>query len=83
MEKPDIRRTKDFDRMLSKLDGSLQKRLALLVEKIKLNPEIGKPMMYDRKGTRELYLKPFRLSYEFDSKNNIIVLLDLYHKKHQ
>ena len=30
---------------------------------LKENPELGKPMRYGRKGTRELYIAPFRLSY--------------------
>jgi hypothetical protein len=32
------------------------------MSKIKDNPEIGKQMRYDKKGTREMYISPFRLS---------------------
>ena len=53
------------------------------VKKISENPEIGKPMRNVRKGTRELYIKPFRLSYSYLVKENIIYILDLYHKKKQ
>ena len=62
---------------------SLKEKIIKQIEKIKINPEVGKPMMHDRKGTRELYIKPFRLSYFFDANNNIVYILDLYHKKKQ
>ena len=50
--------------------------------KIKDNPEIGKPMRYHRKGTREIYVSPYRLSYMIKS-NDLIYILDLYHKDEQ
>ncbi len=40
-------------------------------------------MRNTRKGTRELYIKPFRLSYVYFKDENKIVLFDLYHKKKQ
>jgi mRNA-degrading endonuclease RelE of RelBE toxin-antitoxin system len=36
-----------------------------------------------RKGTREVYIKPYRLSYEYLEKEKVILILDLYHKKFQ
>ena len=49
--------------------------------KIINSPEIGKPMRYSRKGTREVYVLHFRLSYYYlDDK---IIFLDLYHKDEQ
>jgi len=53
------------------------------IEKIIKNPEIGKPMRYNRKNTRELYLKPFRISYTFYKNELIILFLNIYHKKSQ
>ncbi len=67
-----IRRIKD-PTMLDRIKGQIQK--------IKLNPEIGKPMRYSRKGTRELYIHPYRLSYL--AKNDKILILDIYHKDGQ
>ncbi|MCK5184390.1 MAG: type II toxin-antitoxin system RelE/ParE family toxin [Candidatus Heimdallarchaeota archaeon] len=60
-------------------------QLSLLskLKKIKENPGIGKPMRYFRKGTRELYIRPFRLSYTYFKDKNIIYILDIYHKKKQ
>ena len=64
-------------------DNLLRERVKKQIEKIIQNPEVGKPMMYARKGTRELYISPFRLSYTYIKSENRIILLDLYHKKEQ
>lgn len=53
------------------------------IVKLTRNPKVGKPMRYERKGTRELRIKPFRLSYVYLASEDRIVLLDLYHKKKQ
>jgi mRNA-degrading endonuclease RelE of RelBE toxin-antitoxin system len=52
------------------------------IKKISENPEVGKPMRNVRKGTRELYIKPFRLSYSIIN-SDLIYILDFYHKKDQ
>ena len=59
----------------------VKEKIIKQIQKIQNNPEIGKPMMYNRKGTRELYISPFRLSYRV--KEDIVYILDLYHKKKQ
>ena len=40
-------------------------------------------MRYARKGTRELYISPFRLSYLYLKEEDKIIILDLYHKDGQ
>ena len=55
----------EFLKILSKLDNSVKKKVKKQIEKIIQNPEIGKPMKYSRKDTREVYIPPFRLSYVF------------------
>ena len=71
-----------FIRVFSKIrDNQLKEKIIKQILKIKEKPEIGKPMKYGRKGTREVYIKPFRLSY-LQNKNKI-VFLDLYHKDEQ
>lgn len=73
-----------FKELFSKIkDNSIKIKIIKQVEKIKINPEIGKPMRYIRKGTRELYIKPFRLSYEYFKDKNVVYILDLYHKNEQ
>lgn len=76
--------TNEFKQTLFKIkDNSIKQKIIKQIEKIKSNPELGKPMRYARKGTRELYIKPFRLSYEYIKDKNHVSLLELYHKKKQ
>ena len=58
-------------------------KLKKQVKKITENPKVGKPMQYGRKGTREVYIKPYRLSYLYAESKDKIIFLDLYHKKKQ
>jgi len=64
-------------------DNSLKEKIKKHILKIIDNPEIGKPMRYTRKGTREVYIPPFRLSYCCIKEEGKIILLDLYHKDEQ
>ena len=70
-----------FEKRFSKIKD--KKKLLKLLEKIKDNPSIGKPMRYGRKRTRELYSPPFRLSYTYLEKENKVVILNYYHKDKQ
>lgn len=73
-----------FEKRFKKIkDGSLKLPLKKQIEKLIENPEAGKPMRYARKGTRELYVAAFRLSYAYLQEEEKIVLLDLYHKDEQ
>ena len=62
-------------------DNALKEKIIKQISKIKENPDIGKPMKYARKGTRELYVAPFRLSYK--AEGGVVYILDLYHKDEQ
>lgn len=71
-----------FKKIFKKIkDMALKERIINQIQKIKENPDIGKPMKYSRKGTRELYISPFRLSYK--AEGDLIYILDLYHKDEQ
>jgi mRNA-degrading endonuclease RelE of RelBE toxin-antitoxin system len=61
------------------LKNQLKKQIANIIE----DPEIGKPMRYSRKGTREVYLNPLRLSYAYKKEENKIIFLGIYHKDEQ
>ncbi len=72
----------NFKEIFSKIRDNLFKtKIIKQLNKIKDNPQVGKPMMHDRKGTRELYIKPFRVSYKFHVDKGMVEILDLYHKK--
>ena len=73
-----------FKRTISKIKDSLIKeRIEQLIIKIKNNPQIGKQMKHNRKGTREVYLPPFRLSYAYNWNTDTMIILDFYHKDEQ
>jgi mRNA-degrading endonuclease RelE of RelBE toxin-antitoxin system len=78
-----VRHEKAFDKKFDKLENSMKKKVLTQIKKIIGNPEIGKPMKYEKKGTRELYLKPFRISYMYRENELIILFLDIYHKDQQ
>ena len=71
----DIQFKKDFKKIQ---DNLVKKKIIKQISKIGDNPEVGKPMRFSRKGTRELYISPFRLSYIYE--NDAIIILTLYHK---
>ncbi|MFP4402505.1 MAG: type II toxin-antitoxin system RelE family toxin [Candidatus Nanoarchaeia archaeon] len=80
----EVRYDSHFKKKISKIkDSSLKNQVLKQIEKIVINPEIGKPMKFERKGTREVYIKPFRLVYSYDKEILVILFLDLYHKKEQ
>ena len=64
-------------------DKFVKERIIKQIEKIKENPEFGKPMRNIRKGTRELYVGFFKLSYSYIEEKGEIVLLGFYHKDKQ
>ena len=72
----------DFKKDFKKIkDKSVKEKIIKQVSKIRDNPEIGKPMRFERKGTRELYISPWRLSYKLEG--DTIYILALYHKDFQ
>ena len=73
-----------FKNIFSKIkDNLLKGKIKKQIQKIIQNPKVGKPIRNVRKDTRELYIKPFRLSYVYHIEKEIIEILDLYHKKKQ
>ncbi len=73
-----------FEHNIKKIkDSFLKERIKKQIDKIISSPEIGKPMRYGRKGTREVYIGSFRLSYAYLQEENKIIFLDLYHKDEQ
>lgn len=79
-----VEKTDEFVRIIKKLkDNILKERIEKQIIKIIEDPEIGKPMMFLRKGTREVYITPFRLSYAYIKEEDKLILLDFYHKDEQ
>jgi len=73
-----------FEKTIRKIgDGRIKDRVKQQIIRIVNDPEIGKPMRYGRKQTREVYIPPFRLSYCYDQQKDLLIFLDLYHKDEQ
>ena len=73
-----------FEKGFKKIKNlSVKTQLKKQIAKVIDNPEMGKPMRYGRKGTRELYVAPYRLSYSWIKIEDKIIFLALYHKDHQ
>ncbi len=80
----EIRFDKKFKVIFVKIkDEFLKNKIKKQILKITKKPDIGKSMKNIRKGTRELYIKPYRLSYFYNTQEKIVYILDLYHKKKQ
>lgn len=78
----EIEYKKDFLKKISKIThAEMKEKIKKQVEKIIEDPEIGKPMRYNRKGTRELYVSPYRIAYSYAA--NKITFLEIYHKDEQ
>jgi mRNA-degrading endonuclease RelE of RelBE toxin-antitoxin system len=76
--------TDDFEKSVKKIrDASLLERTKKHIKKIVDNPETGKPMRYARKGTREVYVPPFRISYAYFKEQDRILFINIYHKDEQ
>ena len=74
----------NFQKRYSKLkDESTKNKIKKQIQKITDYPEVGKPMKYERKGTREVYIGSFRLTYSYFPDENKLIFLELYHKDEQ
>lgn len=69
-----------FEKSFKKLkDKNFKERIIKQIEKLTNNPEAGKPLRYDLKMERTIYIKPYRLIYSF--KEDEIILLRFMHRK--
>lgn len=75
----DVEYSKSFEKTIKKIkEVALKNRIKYLIVKIINNPEIGKPLRYNLKGERTVYLKPYRIIYSYN--NNLITFLIFEHR---
>ncbi|PLW79889.1 hypothetical protein C0585_05270 [Candidatus Woesearchaeota archaeon] len=80
----DVSFENSFKKTFSKINDELLKlKIKKQIKKIVKTPNIGKPMRNVRKGTREVYVSPFRISYIFLDVKKEIIFLEIYHKDKQ
>lgn len=71
--------TEKFEREFKKADNSLKQQAVKQINKVVSDPEIGKPLRYDLKGERTVYVRPYRIIYSYF--NNTIHFLRFEHRK--
>lgn len=73
-----------FERKFKRIQNSgLKNKILKQITKIGENPEVGKPMRYSRKSTREVYVGSYRIMYKYYREKDIIIFCDFYHKDNQ
>jgi len=75
----DVIYTDKFEKEVKRLDSSVKIKVVKQIEKIIQSPNIGKPLRYDLKGERTIYIKPYRVIYAFDK--DTITFLRVEHRK--
>jgi addiction module RelE/StbE family toxin len=75
----EVRTSGEFVRDSKQLDNSIRVKLDKQIGKIMENPDCGKPLRYDMKGERTIYVKPYRLIYKVEG--DVLFLLQFSHRK--
>jgi addiction module RelE/StbE family toxin len=60
-------------------DNAIKERVKKQIAKVINNPNAGKPLRFDSKGERTIYIKPYRLIYSVSGE--VIYLLRFEHRK--
>ncbi len=64
-----VSRTDKFEIEVKKIrDSSLKEKIKKQIEKVVNDPNVGKPLRFQYKGERTVYVKPYRLIYSWDGK---------------
>lgn len=71
--------TEKFKKEVKKLDSSIKIKVIKQIKKIIEEPKVGKPLRYNLKGERTIYVKPYRIIYSFNRR--IITFLRIQHRK--
>ena len=71
--------TDKFEKEVKKLDSSIKIKVIKQIEKIIRGPKKGKPLRYNLKGEKTIYVKPYRIIYSFNQ--NTIIFLRVEHRK--
>jgi addiction module RelE/StbE family toxin len=69
-----------FKKEVTKIkDNKIKEKLHKQIQNIVEFPELGKPLRYDLRGERTIYLKPYRLIYSY--QGTTLYLLRFEHRK--
>lgn len=74
-------RTREFEKNVKSVnDKQLLEKVKKQMNKIIDNPNVGKPLRYNLKGERTIYVKSYRLTYAVEGDK--LYLLRFKHRKH-
>jgi addiction module RelE/StbE family toxin len=69
-----------FKKEITKIkDNKLKEKLQKQIQNIIECPEVGKPLRYNLRGERTIYVRPYRLIYSF--QGTTLYLLRFEHRK--
>jgi mRNA interferase RelE/StbE len=68
-------------RFLKKLDSNVQEEMLNKIEKLKNNPELGKPLVGNLSGLWKLRYDKYRIIYQIKKQELIILVLNIGHRK--
>ena len=71
--------TEKFEHEFKKADQSIKEKALKQIKKIIEHPTIGKPLRYQLKGERTVYVKPYRIIYSYF--NETLYFLRFEHRK--
>ncbi len=77
--------TREFEkefRTLTKKNKKLKEAILKVIDKLKKNPRLGKPLSYDLAGKWTIRVERiYRIIYEIDEENKRIILMTVKHRK--
>lgn len=69
------------EHFLRKLDNSKRNKVIKKIEKLKVNPRLGIPLVGNFKGLWKYKMEKYRFIYKIDNNKLIIVGVNLSHRK--
>lgn len=77
----DLLFSKEVSDFLKKLDNSIKTRVINKIEKLKTQPDLGKPMTGQLAGLRSLRIGFYRAIYSIEHEKLSILVIKLGHRK--
>jgi len=71
---------KNAQRFFNKLDNSIKKQILKGLNKLKNNPEFGKPLSGNLFGLRSLREGKFRILYKIEKDKLLVFVLEIGHR---
>lgn len=73
--------TREAEKQLKSIDKRYQKAIAGALLRLGENPNSGKPLAYDLKGSFRIRVSRYRIVYNIDLGKNQIQVLTIEHRK--